>query len=203
MTPRIHTFGDSHSLHGWNDNIIKHHIGPVLCYSFGKDNLKKLDISNYDIMDGDYVIFCFGEIDCRCHIHKHISVDTTYTKIIDNLTELYFDAIRINIDKIQINVRVCVYNVVPPVLKNAIKNDPKYPLTGSDEDRKRYVEYFNNCLNKYCLKHNYIYFDIYDHYIDNKGFLKKELSDGSVHLKNTNVHQKFIESLFHLYGKKY
>lgn len=37
----IHTFGDSHgsNIHsGWKEccNIIAHHLGPILCYSFGK-----------------------------------------------------------------------------------------------------------------------------------------------------------------------
>ena len=38
----IHTFGDSHSsdiISGWKHckNIISHYIGPILCYSFGKE----------------------------------------------------------------------------------------------------------------------------------------------------------------------
>jgi hypothetical protein len=37
----IHVIGDSHSsnsISGWKDceNIVSHHIGPVLCYTFGK-----------------------------------------------------------------------------------------------------------------------------------------------------------------------
>jgi hypothetical protein len=73
----IHTVGDSHSYYGWS-GIIHHHLGAVLCYSFGKEKLNKCDIRNFDIKDGDTVIFCFGEIDCRCHIHKHITETTTY-----------------------------------------------------------------------------------------------------------------------------
>jgi hypothetical protein len=34
----IHTFGDSHSRSGWS-GIMNHHLGPVLCYSFGKEKL--------------------------------------------------------------------------------------------------------------------------------------------------------------------
>lgn len=79
----IHTFGDSHAsdIHsGWKDcdNIKAHHIGSILCYSFGKNNLKRCNIRRFNINDGDSVIFCFGEIDCRCHIHKHITNSRSY-----------------------------------------------------------------------------------------------------------------------------
>jgi len=63
----IHTIGDSHSsneVSGWRDcnNIISHHIGATLCYSFGKENINRCDISKFNIKDDDSVIFCFGEI---------------------------------------------------------------------------------------------------------------------------------------------
>lgn len=46
---KIHTFGDSHAsnIHsGWKDctNVISQHLGPILCYSFGKDKLKRCNI---------------------------------------------------------------------------------------------------------------------------------------------------------------
>ena len=67
----IHTFGDSHSVNGWS-GVINHHLGPLLCYSFGKEKLNRIDIRKFNLTDGDTIVFCLGEIDCRCHIYKHI-----------------------------------------------------------------------------------------------------------------------------------
>jgi hypothetical protein len=36
--PVIHTFGDSHALFGWGDDIKKNNINSSLCYTFGKRN---------------------------------------------------------------------------------------------------------------------------------------------------------------------
>ena len=80
----IHTIGDSHSSFGLT-GIIQHHLGPVLCYSFGKEKLNRCDIRKFNIKDGDTIVFCFGEIDCRCHIHKHITETTRYQDIINNI----------------------------------------------------------------------------------------------------------------------
>ena len=83
----IHTFGDSHargdtgkrcSIAGWQycDNVAAHWLGAILCYSFGKENLDRCNISDekYNVKDGDSVVFSFGEIDCRCHINKQLSL---------------------------------------------------------------------------------------------------------------------------------
>ena len=132
----IHTIGDSHSHNGWS-GIINHHLGPLLCYSFGKEQLNRCNINNFSIKDGDTVIFCLGEIDCRCHIHKHINKINTYQDIINNIIDNYFEAIKLNIINLQIKLKnICVYNVVPPVQKyNTIEN-LEYPYLGSDEERK-------------------------------------------------------------------
>jgi hypothetical protein len=189
----IHTIGDSHSYHGWS-GIISHHLGPVLCFSFGKKKLNICDIRNFNIKDNDSIVFCFGEIDCRCHIHKHITDTITYQDIINNIVDNYFEAIELNVSTSQIKLKnICVYNVVPPIQKyNTIENT-EYPFLGTDEERKKYTLYFNKKLKKKCIENNYIYFDIYDKYIDENGFLKKELSDNTVHINNSLYINNFIQ----------
>lgn len=180
----IHTIGDSHSDFRINE-IIQHHLGPVLCYSFGKEQLNRCDIRNLNIIDGDTIVFCLGEIDCRCHIHKHITDTITYQDIINNIVDNYFAAIELNVSISQIKLKnVCVYNIVPPIQKyNTIEN-PEYPYLGTDEERKQYVLYFNEKIKEKCTEKEYIFFDVYNNYIDENGFLRKELSDGNVHIGN-------------------
>jgi hypothetical protein len=180
----IHTIGDSHSGFGWS-GIIQHHLGPLLCFSFGKDKLNRCDIRNFNIKDGDTIIFCLGEIDCRCHINKHVTDTLTYENIIDNIVENYFDAIELNIITSQIKLKnVCVYNVVPPIEKYNTLENSQFPYLGTDEERKQYTLYFNKKIKEKCFEKKYIFFDIYNNYIDKNGFLRKDLSDGNVHIAN-------------------
>lgn len=188
----IHTVGDSHSNFGWPVDTIKHWLGPVLCYSFGEENLKKCDIRDFGLKENDVIIFCFGEIDCRCHVNKHVTENTSYESIIDNIIDNYIKSIKINLEAIQIKIKVCVYNVVPPVQKNNTSENSDYPFLGSDEERKSYILYFNKKLKFKCDENGFIFFDIYNHYIDENGFLKKEMSDGVVHISDGTHLNNFI-----------
>lgn len=189
----IHTIGDSHSFNGWS-KIIQHRLGAVLCYSFGKEKLNRCDIRNFNIKDGDTIVFCLGEIDCRCHIHKHITDKTTYQDIIKNIVDNYVEAIELNVSVSQIKLKnVCIYNVVPPIQKYNTLENPEYPYLGTDEERKQYVLYFNEKLKERCIEKNYIFFDIYNSYIDENGFLRKDLSDGNVHIRNGVYISNFIK----------
>ena len=191
----IHTIGDSHSGHGWTGTI-QQPIGPTLCYSFGKEKLNRCDIRKFNIKDGDTIIFCLGEIDCRCHINKHITDTKTYQDIIDNIVDNYFDAIELNVSIAQIKLKyICVYNVVPPVQKNNTWEDHNFPFLGTDEERKQYVLYFNKKLKEKCIEKEYIFFDIYNNYIDENGFLRKDLSDGHVHISNGIYISNFIKEM--------
>jgi hypothetical protein len=139
----IHTIGDSHSYNGF-DNIINHHLGPVLCYSFGIEKLNRCNISNYNIKNGDTIIFSLGEIDCRCHIHKYINNTTSYENIINNIINNYFEAIKLNIITSNITFKhICVYNIPPPIQKYNTPENPDYPYIGTDEERKTYHLYFD------------------------------------------------------------
>ena len=184
----IHTIGDSHCCHGWRDNIISHWLVGCLCYSFGKRKLERCDIRQYNIKDGDTIIFCFGEIDCRCHIHKHITQENTYKIIIENIVNDYLEAIKLNINICDIKLKnVCIYNVVPPFDSGDRTDVP------GNEERKKYVLYFNELLKQKCIDNNFIFFDIYNNYIDINGLLRKDLSDGSVHIKDGKYINIFID----------
>ena len=189
----IHTFGDSHSKCGWGSEIKQHWLGPILCYSFGKENLKRCNISNYDIKNNDSIIFCFGEIDCRCHINKYITNDKSYEIIIDEIVNNYIEAIKINLKNIKVKLKnISIYNVVPPVEKYNCTENLTYPYLGSDKERKKYVLYFNKRLKEECLKNNWIFFDVYKCYCDKNGYLSKKLSDSNVHIKDGRFIKKFI-----------
>jgi hypothetical protein len=188
----IHTIGDSHSYNGWS-GITNHHLGPRLCYSFGRDKLNFCDIRNFNIQDGDTIIFSLGEIDCRCHINKHINETTKYEDIIDNIVYNYIEAIKLNIETSQLELKnICIYNIVPPIEKHNTHENPSQPYLGSDEERKNYVLYFNKKLKEKCSENNYIFFDIYDNYIDENGFLRKDLSDDNVHIREGEYITNFI-----------
>ena len=195
----IYTFGDSHSYNGWEVidtyklKINMHNIGAKLCYSFGRDKLKCLNIKDYNIRDNSIVIFCFGEIDCRCHIHKYVSPEKSYETIIDEIVKNYFIAIEENVKQFN-KLKVAVYNVVPPVQRHNTGENPDYPYLGMDDERKEYVLYFNKKLKEYCEKYNYHYFDIYNYYCDENGFLNKKLSDHNVHILHPAfIYQKLID----------
>lgn len=144
-----------------------------------------------------FVIFCFGEIDCRNHVHKHITINNNYENIIDNLVVSYFNSITENF-KLFKNLKVCVYNVVPPSRGFNLDNSHPYPFLGSDEERKTYTLYMNKKIKELCVIHNYYYFDIYDNSCDEYGFLHKNLSDGIVHLRDTTYSSCIIKNMLNI-----
>ncbi len=190
---RIHTIGDSHSYSGMQyDGIVNHHLGPKLCYSFGRDGI---NLTNYGINPGDILLFCLGEIDCRCHIHKHITEENDYKSVINSIVNNYFIAIK-NAVKDFNDVKISIYNVVPPIQKHNTEEDPEYPFLGTDEERRKYVLYFNQCLKEKCIEYKYIFFDVYNDYSDINGFLNKSLSDNRVHIHDSTYTTLFIKNNF-------
>ena len=196
----LHTYGDSHATHfgGWDGvtidtiRISTNHLIGKLAYSFGRDKIQVVKGVN----ENDIILFCFGEIDCRCHINKY---EPDWKLSIDNLIDTYFDTIKLNVSKFK-NLKTCVYNVVPPLEReNPLNlwtevwaNNHGVPATGSDEERKKYTEYMNNKLSEKCIEFGYTFFDVYSEYSDENGFLKRELSDTNCHIKDQTYIKEFI-----------
>ena len=192
---KFHTYGDSHAgtFGSWDRvkvpgiDIVINWLGPKLMYSFGRD--KEIIVKQEDIKENDFICFCFGEIDCRAHINKY---EPSWKENIDNLVEEYFKAITLNVK--DLNVKVCVYNAVPQLERSDKRNkwirdweeqDPiNRAVKGTDKDRAKYTVYMNQRLKELCKAHGYIFFDVYEKYVDEKGYLNPSYSDGNCHIHN-------------------
>jgi hypothetical protein len=190
----IFTFGDSHSVHPFDKlaYVNRNTIGAVLAHSIGRDRLARLDLRKFPVEDDDIVIFCFGEIDCRCHIHKYVTEETSYQSIIKKTVDSYFEGLRDIVSHFN-KLNVYVYNVIPPIeVDSTVWNNPKYPFLGTNEDRKNYARYFNECISANCQSYGYGFFDIFDKYTDSNGYLIRSESDNFVHIINAHHHNEFM-----------
>lgn len=193
MKRRVHTFGDSHALAGFehiNFNGAKdidaymnpHFIGSKLMYTFGQKYTEILNLGAYDIYPNDILIFCLGEIDCRCHIWKYRD---NWQKIITDITTSYIYAIKESLKKSPTQeVIVAVYGIVPPIHKDTQQENAEFPFLGTDEERKSYVQFMNKQLKGLCAKNMLYFIDVYNEYMDPEGFLSAIKSDGRIHIGN-------------------
>ena len=194
----IHTIGDSHAQIPWEKINFPHlqlninNLGAKLMYRVGIE-IDLIKLTKFNISNGDIVIFCFGEIDCRCHVWRY--KDSDYKTIINSLVDNYFHAI-INNTSIFPNLTICIYNIVPPIRKEQHKHNEliELPFSGSNRTRKTYVNYMNKMLKNKCNEHGYLFFDIYDQYCDEEGYLDFNLSDKNVHIGNPKYIISFIKS---------
>jgi hypothetical protein len=183
----FHTFGDSH---GWLPfyripGVEVHHLGPWLCYTVGRlkyDRIKGLDISS-KVKPGDTACFCFGEIDCRSHIHKHITTARSYQQMIDEIVNDYFIALMEN-EKLVPGAKMAVYNVIPPARFPGASQNNDYPYVGTNEERVAYSRHFNSAIAWNCKELGWTFVDVYNKYADEGGCLNPTYSDGHVHINN-------------------
>jgi hypothetical protein len=175
----IYTVGDSHCWHAWLKipRVITQTCGPMTMHSFGLSKVIIIDKIPKDAI----VVFCWGEIDCRCHVHKY----QPWQETIDILVKNYLDTIRLNA---KVNPNIWIYNVVPPPRRANTSENPGFPFLGSDEERLSYVQY----INKKLKESEFFLVDIYNKYCDKDGFLNMSLSDNHVHIANEKFLAEFI-----------
>ena len=96
---------------------------------------------------------------------------------------------------------IIIVAVVPPteILQYESVNGPithEYPFVGTDSERVGYTERMNALLQHKCSEYRYIFFDSFEHYKNENGCLKRDLSDSNVHVGDTTLLlQKFDELL--------
>jgi hypothetical protein len=177
-------------------------MGSVLCHSIGKHGVQRCNLDRVDgLCDRDTIIFCFGEIDVRCHVHKRVcSEGVPHEHIIDSLVENYFRAIQDIVERCEKKcLDVGVFNIPPPSRNSIEKQNIHYPYQGTDDERKMYTVYMNMCLKKACHQYAYTFVDIYNDYVDAQGSLNVDTSDGGIHIGDGKYLDSFMSRTFKRY----
>jgi hypothetical protein len=190
----IYIYGDSHANYCFNNLHIPHfkyHENSITMFRIGRDNL----IVNFDkefivataatAATASTIVFTYGEIDCRCHIHRQKGLDRDEDEIIRELVNNYIDTIKNNTEGLDANIFIVA--VIPPtkqsdyeLLNGQITHD--FPFFGCEADRVRYTSKVNTLLESSSVKYGYTFFNPYDYYRRADGTLKYELSDNTVHI---------------------
>lgn len=186
---KTYFYGDSHGESSFNGFSMPHEFRiekSCTMHRVGRDKM----VPNWNpCSQRDTVVFTFGEVDCRAHIGKQIELGRSENEVIETLTKDYIETIH----DIR-NCRVIVVAVIPPTARKdyeASVVNGGFPFISSDEDRVRYTRSVNNHLFELCRKYNFIFFDPYEPYTREDGCLRRELSDGNVHIGDT---RKVLES---------
>ena len=196
----IHIFGDSHANSNFYNikynNLFNHFTNSITLYRVGRDKLNFINFKNFNIKSNDIVIYQFGEVDCRCHIGKQVSLHRNLNDIINKLVNNYIESIIINLQNYN-NIKIIICSIPPPMNRNYYENKygpvtNGFPFIGTNEERIIYTKLLNQKLNELCIINNFIFFDYYDYY-NNNGLLKIELSDDICHIKDNS---KLLEELY-------
>lgn len=193
----IFIFGDSHAnmiMKGFECGDIFHNLyqNSVTMHRIGRDGI--IPNFNNSFNGENTFIFFYGEVDCRCHIHKQIALGRELNEIIEELTSKYFQTIKNNIKCYK---KIIIGSIVPSIRKYEYENvhgpvTHEFPFMGTDEERVLYTKLMNKSLFKKCKEYNFIFLDFYNYYSRPDGTLKYELSDGICHISENKY---IIDSL--------
>jgi len=195
----IYTIGDSHSKITFefdfdqstrNPRITNNYwLGPVTMHRVGRDTLS---FANYNVPVDGLVISCFGEIDVRNHIYKHVELGRNEDDIIEELVSSYMKALQFNRENGY--KHIAAMNIVPVteylfdrdtphIRKPLVSGSPEFPYLGTNDDRKRYTLKMNKSLQTHCSSNNFGYLDIYTKHVNELGYLPLEYADGICHIR--------------------
>ncbi len=190
---KVHSIGDSHCAFSFRDieegyilyfrgeDILKvpfaiHYLGSRTMYSFGKKGAAE---ENYHgIEPGDYLVFCFGEIDVRCHIYNQVHNEhRKLEEVLSSLTDDYI--LRIKGIEAKYKIHPVIFGITPPVRELTVEG---YPSVGPYQDRVSYTKLLNASLEKEATSHGILYFDVFNEYALKDGSLNMKYSDGIMHI---------------------
>lgn len=150
------------------------------------------------------IIFCLGEVDVRCLIHKQIvEKNRDEDEVINDLAikyKTFLDFISKGIDP-KYHKHIWAMSIVPTTEEQDLGHE--FSQKGSLLERKRYTEKLNNAIKNTC--NQYHFFDIYDLYLGPNGSINKELSNGGdshIH-NNTLLMDKLKKDLSEILGAKF
>ena len=202
MTSKVICIGDSHVsfFSGYNALSPKYpdkgknrnaffeayRIGSVLAYNLIQSNTtergseKILELLK-TIPKKSVLLFCFGEIDIRCHLIKQsIKQNKPVLFVVRECVERYLDFIN---QIVLLDFKVIVLAPTP----TSNNYDPEYPYYGTMEERNSCTILFNEILQKKCAQFAMDYICINKYLINKKGLTKSEYFFDALHLSTLSL----------------
>lgn len=182
----VHVIGDSHSSEFSKiPGCVIHWLGPITMHRVGRDGLSFVNLRNLGVLEGQAVVFSFGEIDARCHIGKQCDLNNrNLDEVIDTLATKYIQTILQN-RQLYTRLTCIVYSVTPPT---NIAYNPQFPYYGTLAERVMISRKLNMKLAILCQQFGLSFLNVYNEYANPDGTLKTIYSDGCVHIHpNYNV----------------
>jgi len=181
----IYAIGDSHAKFCFRGipEVTILHIGTITLRRIlhSEDTLLAETIAAIEPTESDFIIFCFGEIDIRCHVKSIVEHRTTIT--MEGLLKDWASKYALIIAALQTNgARLGILSIIPPTSKETTKKEVRYPAHGLDIERALYTKTINRHLEEVCKERGWIYFDVYSPYVDESGMLPTERGDGTIHI---------------------
>lgn len=143
---KINCTGDSHtSFFRKKQNFSSKKLGPYLAYSFKKH----MDVNGRfrkfinRIDKNDYLMLCFGEIDCRAHILKQARRQNRCEfDITKDCVDRYIDGVVMLKD---LGYKIILWGPIATSRDNTV-HKKKFPQYGNEIERNKVTEHFNLCL---------------------------------------------------------
>lgn len=197
---QIFAIGDSHSIFFHNSHIVKEHwFGmsrlPVTMYSLVKNGIDLSCVGKilgsgheeYEIQQGDYVMFFYGYNDVQKHIHVYGGV-----KWQEEIAKLVYKYVQLLVSyRESCHITPICVSIYP----NALPGAQGQTTNGSPIERHKYTLYTNELLEKMCEMWNLPFLDLYDLISDDIGNIKSNITKDFVHLDYTNANlREMIET---------
>ena len=184
--PIIYVFGDSHAAIFQHEIFVVQGVGPATAYRLSSEKSsvqakKKIEeyISRFPkTKSKEYILFVFGEIDCRLHIYKaHKEKKISITRVVKNTVDAY-GSFLLDFRKQYPQFDILIFNVLPTGEQENIYNHRFFAVR---ETRIRITREMNRELESFCKKHQMVFINIFQKLIDKKGNRLKRYMLDEVH----------------------
>lgn len=167
-------------------NLIGVHLGASLAYGIGRhgsqtkstEKIERL-LENGTIPKGADIMFSFGEIDCRSHVVRQselqgVSIDQVVAGLCDGVIA-YMDRLA------SAGYAMHCWGVVAPswIETNA---DPRFPISGSFEQRKHATALYNARMRALCSERGYGFLSVEHSLYDEVGMTNRNFYCDHIHL---------------------
>lgn len=183
------------------------HIGPALAFSLNSkksgtnSKSKVFGLLKKNIPKNSYVLFCFGEIDCRAHLLRQCYLkDKTQEEVSQICVGHYLEFV---LEAVKLGFHPIIYNAIPSSWRN--RSTTSYPTFGSTSERNTVTQIFNRALRSACEEKNILFLDTYHLFVDKKNRTLPEYYYDSIHLSQRafeptieRVHQLITSSSLNL-----